>query len=219
MVNYFSKERAWMRTEIMKDILRVLDRNVQLERRKIIVFLDNAPFYPETLQNNFQNIKVIFLQKCTTSRLQPLDLGIISAFKCKYRKRLLKYVVSRIDEGKNASEIIQDVVNISKAIHLIQVAWRDVSTETIINYFQRCRFGQESVKIITNDNEIDEEFESLLTQLREDNEITVEDFVTFDDNLTTSTGQINTYLIDWRQQDREEAVKEVVPIPPVPVKL
>ena len=124
-------------------------------------------------------------------------------------------MVSRIDEGKNASEIIQDVVNISKAIHLIQVAWRDVSTETIIKYFQRCRFGQESVKIITNDNEIDEEFESLLTQLREDNEITVEDFVTFDDSLTTSTGQINTYLIDWRQQDREEAVKEVVPIPPV----
>ena len=67
MVNYFSKERAWMRTEIMKDILRVLDRNVQLERRKIIVFLDNAPFYAETLQNNFKNIQVIFLQKYTTS--------------------------------------------------------------------------------------------------------------------------------------------------------
>ena len=56
-----------MRTEIMKDILRVLDRNVQLERRKIIVFLDNAPFYAETLQNNFKNIQVIFLQKYTTS--------------------------------------------------------------------------------------------------------------------------------------------------------
>ena len=52
---------------------------------------------------------------------------------------------------------------------------------------------------------------SLFTQLREDDKITVEDFVTFDDNLTTSTGQINTNLIDWWQQAQEEAIKEVVP--------
>ena len=119
-------------------------------------------------------------------------------------------MISRIDEGKNASEVIQDV-NIAKEIHWLQVAWRDVSTETIINCFQKCGFGQESVNIITNDNEIDEEFESLLTQLREDDEITVKDFVTFGDNLTTSTGQINTDLIDWRQQAREEAITEVAP--------
>ena len=52
---------------------------------------------------------------------------------------------------------------------------------------------------------------SLLTQLHEDEEITVEDFVTFDGNLITSAGQINTNLIDWRQQARKEATKEVVP--------
>ena len=86
-----------------------------------------------------------------------------------------------------------------------------MSTDTVINCFQKCGFGQEAVNIITNDNEIYEEFESLLTQLREDHEFTVEDFVTFDDNLTASTGQINTNLIDWRQQAREEAIKEVVP--------
>ena len=54
-----------------------------------------------------------------------------------YRKRLLKYVVSRIDEGKNASEIVQDV-NIVKAIYWLQVAWRNVSTGTIINCLQKC---------------------------------------------------------------------------------
>ena len=32
----------------------------------------------------------------------------------------------------------------------------------------------------------------------------------FDNNLTTSTGQINTDLIDWRQQAREETFEEVV---------
>ena len=54
-------------------------------------------------------------------------------------------------------------------------------------------------------------FESLLTQLQEDDEITADDFVNFDDNLTTSTCQINTHLIDSRQQAWEEAIKEVVP--------
>ena len=119
-------------------------------------------------------------------------------------------MISRTDEGKNASEIIQDV-NIAKAIHWLQVAWKDVSTETIINCFQKCGFRQESINSITNDYEIDEEFESLLIQFREDDQTTVDDFVTFDDNLPTSTGQVNMDLIDWRQQAREEAIKEVMP--------
>ena len=73
-----------------------------------------------------------------------------------------------------------------KSNSLLLVAWRDVSTKTITNVFQKCGFGQESVNSIT--------------QLREDGEIIAEDFVTLDDNLTTSTGQINIDLIDWRQQ-------------------
>ena len=87
------------------------------------------------------NIKLIFLLKCTTSRLPPLDAGIIKAFKRKYRKRLLKCVVSQIDEGKNVSEIILGI-NIANANHWLQLAWRDVSTETIIKCFQKCLFDQ-----------------------------------------------------------------------------
>ena len=92
-----------MRTDIMEDVLRLLGRKVQLGCRKIIFFLDNATCYPETVRNNFKNIKLIFLPKCTTSQLHPLDTCIIRVFKCKYRKRLQKYVVLRIEEDKNAS--------------------------------------------------------------------------------------------------------------------
>ena len=42
VVHYVSNEKAWMRTEIMENVLKLLDRKVQLERRKIILFLDNA---------------------------------------------------------------------------------------------------------------------------------------------------------------------------------
>ena len=100
----------------------------------MIPFLNNPPWYPETLQNNLKNIKLIFLLKCTISRLQPLNIGIIRLFKCNYRKRVLNYVVSPTDDGKKASEKIQDV-NIAKAIRWLQVAWRDVSIETIITVF------------------------------------------------------------------------------------
>ena len=94
-----------------------------------------------------------------------------------------------------------------------------MSTETIINCFQKYGFGQESVNNITNDNEKDKEFESLLTRHREDEKITFEDFVNLDDNLTTLAGQVNTDLTDWQQQAQEEAMNEVVQIPPVQVKL
>ena len=84
----------------------------------------------------------------------------------------------------------------------------EMSTETIINCFQKrwvwTRICQHHFQQMKN-------LKSLFTQLREDDEITVEDFVTFDDNLTTSSGQINANLIDWRQQAQEEAIKEVVP--------
>ena len=83
-----------------------------------------------------------------------------------------------------------------KSNSLLQIAWRDVSTKTIINVFQKCGFGQKPVNSII--------------QLREDSKIIVEDFVTFDDNLTTSTGQINTDLIDWQQQAWEKDIKEIV---------
>ena len=44
-----------------------------------------------------------------TSQSQSCDAGIIQNFKVKYRKQLLKHVISKIDDGKNTSEIIQGV--------------------------------------------------------------------------------------------------------------
>ena len=51
----------------------------------------------------------------------------------------MKYVVSRIENGEKASEIIQDV-NIAKVIHWVQMAWKDMSIDTIIYWFQKCGF-------------------------------------------------------------------------------
>ena len=64
---------------------------------------------PESLQNSLINIKLVFLSKNATSRLKPLDAGIIRNFKLKYRKLFLRFVVSRVNDSQTASQIIEEV--------------------------------------------------------------------------------------------------------------
>ena len=87
-----------MTTEVMTSILYKINQQVKVAKRKIIFFMDNAPCHPESLSDRYPNIKVVFLPKNTTSRLQLSDAGIIRNFKLKYCKKLLKFVISRIND-------------------------------------------------------------------------------------------------------------------------
>ena len=70
-VHYFSNKKAWVNSDIMKSILQRLDRRMNQEKRKAILFWDNATCHPETAQTGLKNIKLVFLPKNTTSQLQP----------------------------------------------------------------------------------------------------------------------------------------------------
>ena len=122
----------------------------------------------------------------------------------------MKYVVSWIDGGKKASDLIP-AVNIAKGIHWLKVAWKDVSTDTIVHSFQKCGLKTSEANSTWKDIEIDEEFAIILNQLCDDDDITVQEFITFDDHVTISCGQINTDFVNWREKAREEAIENVVP--------
>ena len=49
-VHYFSNKKAWMNSDIMESILQRLDRRMNQEKRKVILFWDNATRHPETAQ-------------------------------------------------------------------------------------------------------------------------------------------------------------------------
>ena len=84
-VDYYSQKKAWMNGEIMESILTKLNHRLSSSSRSILLFMDNAGCHPEDLKTKFSNIKVCFLPANTTSKLQPLDLGIIQNFKVHYR--------------------------------------------------------------------------------------------------------------------------------------
>ena len=109
-VKYFSQPNAWMTGEILDEVLSKLNRRLSLQSRSIALLMDNAGCHPHELKEKYSNIRIIFLPPITTSHLQPLDLGIIQNFKVMYRKLLLRFVLSKIDQtNDNASQIVKSV--------------------------------------------------------------------------------------------------------------
>ena len=81
-------EKAWVTTQLFKEWLTDLNKQMRHQHRHILLFLDNAPSHPQALA---------FFLPNTTSKLQPLDQGIIPNFVVFNRQRLLCHVLCRVD--------------------------------------------------------------------------------------------------------------------------
>ena len=141
---YYSNNKAWMTTEVMKEVLEKLNAKLKRKGRKILLLMDNAPCHPHNLADTFSNITIKFLPKNTTSMTQPLDAGIIANWKVKYKKKLLRYVCSRVDGKKNASEIVKSV-NVSMAFEWGKQAWDEVSSDLIVKCFKKTKLYPEEI--------------------------------------------------------------------------
>lgn len=207
-VMYFSDPKSWMQVEIMEKILENLNNQMIKEKRKVILFLDNATVHPPSLVDKFSNIKIVFLPKNTTSRLQPLDAGIIQSFKCKYRKKLMRFVIARSKDDVLASEITKQV-DVLQAIEWIAKAWGEVSVDTIKNCFKKCGFDENSNQDDDDNDEkvLDEEFKALFDEL-DDSSMTQEEYIDFDIEVCTSYPAINSDEVDWKVSSVSKCVSE-----------
>ena len=72
---FCADSKSWMQVEIMEKVLETLNRQMVKEEKHVILLLDNVTVHPTSLVDKFRNIKVAFLPKNTTSRLQPLKVS------------------------------------------------------------------------------------------------------------------------------------------------
>ena len=136
-VKYYHQHNSWMTGEILKDYLTGFDLKMKAEKRSILLLLDNAGCHPpELLQDKFSNIKIIFLPANTTSKLQPLDLGVIKNLKVRYRHHFLEYVLAKIDAAATATDVTKSV-NVLTALRWVAKAWREVKSITVQKCFRR----------------------------------------------------------------------------------
>lgn len=139
-VQYLANRKAWMTSDIFENWLRKLDRKFERESRKILLLVDNSPAHPKL--KNLRAITLKFLPPNTTSRLQPMDQGIIQNLKTLYRRLVVDRLLHAVEDDQ---PINNNTVTLLDAIRMLHSAWNQVKPETIVNCFRHAGFRQADV--------------------------------------------------------------------------
>lgn len=131
----------------------------------------------------FSHIKVIFLPKNTTSRLQPLDAGIIKNFKVIYKKKIVSHALSQIQSSSLTATEINKQVDVLTAIRWIKHSWEQVKESTIQHCFRHCGFRYVPVPAGDPFSDLDED--TTVLELQPDGMSAV-DYVSAEEDVPTS---------------------------------
>ena len=135
-VQYTNSSNAWMTASIFLDWFKKTFvptarrhlRSLGLPERGVLL-LDNCPAHPPaaSLVSRDGQFKVFYLPKNTTSKIQPLDQGIIATVKRDYRKSLIRAV---LDEATTITEFLR-TLTLKDACYLLGSAWDSVTPSSI----------------------------------------------------------------------------------------
>ncbi|XP_025197064.1 tigger transposable element-derived protein 6-like [Melanaphis sacchari] len=182
-VDYTANKKAWMTSELFAEWLLRIDKQMKIQKRNILLFIDNCSAHNSL--PNCQAVKVKFLPQNPNSKLQPLNQGIIKTFKTLYRKEIVRKIISDMDDEKST------VIDILQAMRIVDRTWRNVTTSTIVNCFRSCGFVLKIEKIdtlmpIIENNDSDDREWTLIASRYGIVEKTFNDFVEIDKDIAVS---------------------------------
>lgn len=140
-VVYRHNKTAWMRSDIMIEYLHWFDR--RMKGRKVALLLDNFSAHELGVKRiggvtALRNTLIIWLPANTTSKWQPLDQGIINAWKAHTRRHFVRYLVREVEKAPPGVDFELPKINILQAIRWGVEAWNnDVRPSTIFNCFTK----------------------------------------------------------------------------------
>jgi len=131
---YRANTKAWMTATLFNEWLGWF--STWMNGRSVLLLMDNCPAHTAGALD-IANVDVKFLPPNTTSKLQPLNGGIIWALKAHYcRRQALRTLeqfnrVSQSEQGKQ--------LDVLDAINMVVPAWEeDVTASTITNCWKHC---------------------------------------------------------------------------------
>jgi hypothetical protein len=195
-VTYDASTKAWMTGVLFQRWLREFD--MKMAGRKTILLIDNAPSHISNL--NLRNTTICPLPPNTTSRIQPMDAGIIMSFKCHYRSYFVKWLLQRYE-----SEMENNKMDVLTAIRFIARAWCEVSPQTIRNCFRHTGI----LPLLANNNNRDDSVGNndgvgdLMRELQTDigalhlrNEMDIDEFINYSEEKNTNDPLTDQEIMD-----------------------
>lgn len=200
-----ANKKAWMTRSIMTEWLMWFDENMKKQKRKIILFLDNATSHPDL---KLQNINLVFLPPNTTSHCQPLDQGIIQNFKVIYRQMILRRILSQIDVVKDADELAKSIT-VLDALMWIKQSVKQITGSCVIKCFKKSGFILENLHVDLDNTDLENEIivgEQLVNMLP--THMQGEEFFLVDKNLRTEEDSTDIKSFITTDNDEEETHEE-----------
>jgi hypothetical protein len=220
-------KKAWMTTGIMVDWLLWFDK--QMRGRKVLLLMDNFSAHVAAVNEleampqglGLKNTEVVFLPPNSTSKLQPLNQGIIASFKARYRRRWLRFMLEEHELNRNAL----DTINVLKAIQFSIRAWDEVSSTTISSCWghSKVNLNPSPPSLEMSDQAIVRGIQNDLLQLRAQHQIRelmdVNQLINpAEEEVVDSEGDIEEMLVMLHSPEEPESDNEEEQLPRIPPK-
>ena len=133
---YRSQKKSWIDSILFDEWVLEVDRRFTKEGRKIFLLVDNCPAHPSI--DNLVSTELIFLPPNTTSKLQPMDQGVIRSLRAHYTTMSFKKLIEAIEKKKPFPEF-----SILDAMQMLHVTWGKLITKTVVNCFEKAGISKE----------------------------------------------------------------------------
>ena len=118
-IDYYANKTSWMRSDIFVDVLEKFSLRVARRTKKnVLLIMDNfsahridekrikkLTFCGGLCGYQFKNLICLFLPPNVTSVIQPLDQGIIAAFKAHYRRHHIQFLIDQLKNGAAEKDV------------------------------------------------------------------------------------------------------------------
>jgi hypothetical protein len=195
--DYYHHPKAWMNQTIFKtwffDVFIPSVRQYQNEKRlptKAVLLLDNAPSHPSESQliSEDGQIFVHYLPPNVTSLIQPMDQGVISSLKRRYKKIFLRFLLEENCAGSMKETL--KMWTIKDAIFAVSEAWESLPSKTLKLSWSKILEEKEEVEDdFTQENPEENEIDTCLEIAK-----SIPDFI----NVNRED------ITDWLEKDKNE---------------
>ena len=205
-----------MTSQLFESYLRDLNKKV-MEKRQILLIVDNASCHNSGMEVELSHVKVKFLPPNTTSIMQPLDMGVmIEAFKAHYRQLMNRLIITeldKLDKTANATCLAKKIT-LLQGIEFAVEAWNEISETTIQNCWRKgglC-FGPLQKEVAPErhpiDDRMDPEVFERWVRCDEDLETGPSDFATDEQIVDDIQAQFNEDKSEDESESDDENVQE-----------